>query len=360
MKNKKIMNRSFSFDMSYEELLNSYSLVDLKDIGNTWKMKGLNRLKKVDLINTITKYILENLDDRFKLFNLDHLSIIVEILNGKNICDTYPVAASELLDSGLMLEGNLSNEKKVIIPQIIFEKFKQFYDLDYGILAFNTMLKDYMDLSTSLYGVIKEEEFVESFYEFSEKSFEKNMIESCLTYTFERTNNSLIENGFIHYYRLNKFEIVYTDIQTRNDISYRKIDQEMLQEFIKNGHIIWTDAYGILQEELEKNHSGDRKMALDVVDELKVMLSYNHSVSDFIQLFSGKNDVKDMVKIKKFADIIISINSEIPHWELKGNSPLQLSSFKKQETIIKGDKINRNDPCPCGSGEKYKKCCINK
>lgn len=22
-------------------------------------------------------------------------------------------------------------------------------------------------------------------------------------------------------------------------------------------------------------------------------------------------------------------------------------------------KINRNDPCPCGSGKKYKKCCIN-
>ena len=23
-------------------------------------------------------------------------------------------------------------------------------------------------------------------------------------------------------------------------------------------------------------------------------------------------------------------------------------------------KIHRNDPCPCGSGLKYKKCCINK
>ena len=23
-------------------------------------------------------------------------------------------------------------------------------------------------------------------------------------------------------------------------------------------------------------------------------------------------------------------------------------------------KVNRNDPCPCGSGKKYKKCCMNK
>ena len=29
----------------------------------------------------------------------------------------------------------------------------------------------------------------------------------------------------------------------------------------------------------------------------------------------------------------------------------------KQETVRKGETIGRNDPCPCGSGKKYKKCC---
>ena len=28
----------------------------------------------------------------------------------------------------------------------------------------------------------------------------------------------------------------------------------------------------------------------------------------------------------------------------------------KQEPIIAGPKIGRNDPCPCGSGKKYKQC----
>ena len=30
---------------------------------------------------------------------------------------------------------------------------------------------------------------------------------------------------------------------------------------------------------------------------------------------------------------------------------------KKSRTIVKSKKIGRNDPCPCGSGKKYKKCC---
>jgi preprotein translocase subunit SecA len=28
-----------------------------------------------------------------------------------------------------------------------------------------------------------------------------------------------------------------------------------------------------------------------------------------------------------------------------------------QKQVIKGEKVGRNDPCPCGSGKKYKKCC---
>jgi hypothetical protein len=31
----------------------------------------------------------------------------------------------------------------------------------------------------------------------------------------------------------------------------------------------------------------------------------------------------------------------------------------KQEPVVVGPKIGRNDPCPCGSGKKYKKCCMS-
>ena len=30
---------------------------------------------------------------------------------------------------------------------------------------------------------------------------------------------------------------------------------------------------------------------------------------------------------------------------------------KSSPTIVKEAKVYPNDPCPCGSGKKYKKCC---
>jgi len=32
----------------------------------------------------------------------------------------------------------------------------------------------------------------------------------------------------------------------------------------------------------------------------------------------------------------------------------------KGYTLVKRRKFGRNDPCPCNSGLKFKKCCINK
>lgn len=31
--------------------------------------------------------------------------------------------------------------------------------------------------------------------------------------------------------------------------------------------------------------------------------------------------------------------------------------FNRSKIVIKEDRVGRNDPCPCGSGKKYKKCC---
>jgi len=35
--------------------------------------------------------------------------------------------------------------------------------------------------------------------------------------------------------------------------------------------------------------------------------------------------------------------------------PQRITNLK---TKVKGRKVGRNEKCPCGSGKKYKKCCL--
>lgn len=51
---------------------------------------------------------------------------------------------------------------------------------------------------------------------------------------------------------------------------------------------------------------------------------------------------------------------ELPQWNDIFDEATKKALYleeKKSGTIIKEKKIGRNDPCPCGSGRKYKQCC---
>lgn len=60
--------------------------------------------------------------------------------------------------------------------------------------------------------------------------------------------------------------------------------------------------------------------------------------------------------LKAEADYLFSI----PAWDdvLSEEKRIEIvKEFKRSKTVHAEKKPGRNDPCPCGSGKKYKKCC---
>ena len=50
----------------------------------------------------------------------------------------------------------------------------------------------------------------------------------------------------------------------------------------------------------------------------------------------------------------------LPQWDKILNEGRRKELYKEQKksgTVVKGRKIGRNEPCPCGSKKKYKNCC---
>ena len=63
---------------------------------------------------------------------------------------------------------------------------------------------------------------------------------------------------------------------------------------------------------------------------------------------SGMDAGYDMTSETEMAEFVEAYN----------NSSLQSNNVSAPETTVsRGERIGRNDPCPCGSGKKYKKCC---
>ena len=55
--------------------------------------------------------------------------------------------------------------------------------------------------------------------------------------------------------------------------------------------------------------------------------------------------------IKSLKNIVDQYKNDMPIWGYNGYTKKEFSSMPKEK------KIGRNDPCPCWSGKKYKKCC---
>ena len=52
----------------------------------------------------------------------------------------------------------------------------------------------------------------------------------------------------------------------------------------------------------------------------------------------------------------------IPAWKdiLSEEKRNEITREYRESNMAHSDKIGRNDPCPCGSGKKYKNCCGKK
>ncbi|MEN8906929.1 MAG: SEC-C metal-binding domain-containing protein [Clostridiales bacterium] len=121
-----------------------------------------------------------------------------------------------------------------------------------------------------------------------------------------------------------------------------KLFKKYLEEKPTWGWIGWSDMYWISGNPEERNDEKAIKIlkqALEV-DELE-----------------DKADVQERLK-SLYVDIDMDEEAKkIVIDKRQDKSPIVKKV--KTESVVTELKIGRNDPCPCGSGKKYKKCCMN-
>jgi predicted RNA-binding protein with PIN domain len=99
-----------------------------------------------------------------------------------------------------------------------------------------------------------------------------------------------------------------------------------------------------------------------------------HALIEIMQDFQGYKDYRIIVvfdaymisggleRKERFGQLEVVFTKEnetnMPKRE-KVAEPIEAShgdQAQSKKPLVKGDKVGRNDPCPCGSGKKYKRC----
>ncbi len=150
-----------------------------------------------------------------------------------------------------------------------------------------------------------------------------------------------------------------------------KTDKGVLQKF-------WTDYFALEKSIYEKLLENPDQVEKGTVKELAEKFDIDiMSMTGFLDGINDslveKNPIDTMEEdtvvnlgfdkellYKNMVDAKADWLYNLPQWDAIFTKEQQEQLYKEQKkanTIVKGKKIGRNDPCPCGSGKKYKFCC---
>lgn len=104
------------------------------------------------------------------------------------------------------------------------------------------------------------------------------------------------------------------------------------------------------EEPKEKQTAGQHfGVRVSFKDEAFVVEDYNFSKQKAIEI------VEDTLKYSKDAIELCKVRYKL--MKDKGTQIIVDQAKAAGQPMVKGEVIGRNEPCPCGSGKKYKKCC---
>ena len=163
-------------------------------------------------------------------------------------------------------------------------------------------------------------------------------------------------------------------LQDWRDTAYsQKTDKKVLQKFWTDYFMVEKGIYekllsepdvkvkGTVKELAEKYEIPVMTMVgfLDGIDESLIVPNPLEEMDENTEvnlIFDKEKLYKNMVDAK--ADWLYGL----PMWDAIFDEEKKKTLYreaKKANTVVKGKILGRNDPCPCGSGKKYKNCCLS-
>ena len=145
---------------------------------------------------------------------------------------------------------------------------------------------------------------------------------------------------------------------------------------------LFSDTYDLVELYCDEPGCDCRRVMFNVISDNKkesvAVIAYGWEREDYYRKWFGENDAKTIKELKGPILNLWSPQSSLAPALLKNVKNIVLRDqrfierLKRHYRLFRGAieeehrtedlpliKAGRNDPCPCGSGRKYKHCCIN-
>lgn len=384
---QKLEKRSWkpiTFPISLMDGLNRLTRDELVEIRVNLNMDKASGLKKQAIVDDLHLQISDKYENWFNKFDKNRYDILQKaiqhngcfVLEGKKEFAQLSDALPYMKERGFLFTGVMDSKKCVVMP----EEIKQYFQ-NVNLLSYRTIVNrntEWCKLAQGIihhYGMISADEMIKKIESLVSYAVSH---EQCLEVLIDATAIYDLEFDGVHFYHFAvlDYQELMNEHARRADLDYNPLTKEQLLQAGELDFVERHPTYKALVSYLTNHYSMESDEADDIVAECEFLIRAGQPLSEIIGVLGDVLEL-DHSTMEELVKNVVPVMNSTRQWFLKGYSSYELASqTAKRESGSKtsnqvttgsniiqfpsGEKVGRNDLCPCGSGKKYKKCCLNK
>lgn len=242
------------------------------------------------------------------------------------------------------------------------------------------LLFNYIVALTNLYGIVHKRKVLEIYNLQNEDQIGIDTVEKLMEDHPDKLRSQFvyIHDDYFEQEAIKNAAEFNEELRKKQGKPYYIPEKRELLKYTDDFYFEKTKEYSALLRYLTKHiYQGNKLHASNHCEDIQGLLQVEGSINRILEDFPPFDKEE---QVSEVLDLVTNLSNNTRLWSNNGHTPQELAAYeqpflgkfpvdyegsheKPDLTVIDGGtnkKIGRNEPCPCGSGKKYKKCCLNK
>lgn len=227
-------------------------------------------------------------------------------------------------------------------------------------------ITDYIIALTHLYGIVHIDKVLEIYNIQNEEKIKKIDMSSLIAGEAEELEKNFVDvfgEYFVHETIID-FDEFDIQMKAKEGKPFYVPDKEELLKYKDDNYHEETKEYNELIKYFAKKHfKGDENKARLLAEDIQSICQFDFDIGEIMGAISLRNiSFASEKQANEMIQKVMKLANSTRIWENNGYTPDEIfRNFEKPNlNPLPDKKVGRNEECPCGSGKKYKKCCLNK
>lgn len=356
--------------------LGAYTMDKLKVLAQGHQLPNRSKMKKGEMVESLAEWIVNEQTFRQQLTIMpeEEYQFLHDVAHGNLFTDEVlsPLLYAEGVGLGyifiILADGHFYYDMPLEVKNLFIENENA---ETLSMIADNRVKWEYIAGITNFYGIATFEMVRDLYNEYNDDDVEAAEFERVFAlFSLREQVVKFYHEHLVNDYLLEAGEFEALLLNQENYPRYIPTEEQIF-DYADDYFFEMTPALVTLKDYLAESFGHVENFRVDaLIEDIQLYVAMEYGFQEIFDLFEGY-DLK-FASIEQ-AETIIGMLTDVINttrlWSLNGYTPLEMHHLNGMEiqtppTLeipskepIRVEKIGRNEPCPCGSGKKYKKCC---